>query len=390
MLNVALTGNVAAGKSTVLQWLAAWGATVIDADRLVREIQAPGSPVLQAIVDRFGPAVVGVDGTLDRESLRGQVMADADALASLNALVHPEVERRRAALLDAAAGRGDCIVVSDIPLLFEVLDPATFDAVILVDAPVAVRRDRLTGLRGLSAADADRLIASQLPADRKRAGSTFVLDNDQTLDHLQDRAREVWHRLRAQAAVAGTADGGTLLAIFADPVHAAAAAGGALARYADAGLPVLLSALDGASGPLDAVARALGVSGTTTTPHAQGVEQAMAAHRPRAVITPPPGTDQPIHLWAREAAARHGAPTVWAAGFPADHPGVARIPALRLGEPTARLDIRPWHDRKRAALASLALEPEGPVAAASLSHEWYAGPGRHAAPGHDLFAPRRG
>src|SRR5690349_13521978 len=126
MLNVALTGNIAAGKSTVADLFRAWGAVVIDSDELVRVEQAPGSPVLAAIAARFGADVLLADGSLDRARLRGKVMGNPDALAALNAIVHPEVFRRRAALVQEAAARGERMVVSDIPLLFEVADPAAF------------------------------------------------------------------------------------------------------------------------------------------------------------------------------------------------------------------------------------------------------------------------
>jgi dephospho-CoA kinase len=195
MLSVALTGNVAAGKTSVAHWWRTWGATVLEADALVREVQAVGSPVLTAIVERFGRDVLLPDGALDRAALRRIVFADADARAALNAIVHPAVQARRAELLDAARARGDAVVVSDIPLLFEVLDPAAFDVVVLVDAPADVRRERLVRDRGLLPDEADRLMAAQLPSGPKRAKSDIVIDNDGTLDALRAAAQTVWQRL---------------------------------------------------------------------------------------------------------------------------------------------------------------------------------------------------
>lgn len=199
MLNVALTGNVAAGKSTVAKCFSHWGATIIDADELVHEVQAPGSPVLGAIVRRFGPEMLLHDGSLDRAALRNRVMGDAAARRVLESLVHPAVQRRREALLDAAWKRGDQIVVNDIPLLFEALDPAQFDAVVFVDAPHAVRRTRLRALRGLKDEEADQLLAAQTPADRKRKRSDFVIDNEGSFDALERRAREVYDELVRRA-----------------------------------------------------------------------------------------------------------------------------------------------------------------------------------------------
>jgi dephospho-CoA kinase len=199
MLNVALTGNIAAGKSTVAELFRGWGAVLIDADRLVRDAEAPGTPVLHLIAARFGADLIGPAGQLDRAALRRRVMGDPAARAELERIVHPDVSRRRTALLAEAHARGTRIVVSDIPLLFEALDPSAFDAVVLVDAPVPVRRARLLAERGLSAEDADRMLAAQMPSAEKRARSTYIIDNDADPAALERRAAEVWQALLAHA-----------------------------------------------------------------------------------------------------------------------------------------------------------------------------------------------
>jgi dephospho-CoA kinase len=199
MLSVALTGNIGAGKSTVAELFKRWGATVIDADQLVREAQAPGQPVLAKIVSRFGKELLQPDGTLDRAALRVRVLGDAQGLADLNRIVHPVVHRRRQALLAAARGRGDRIVVSDIPLLFESADPAEFDAIVLVNAPEAVRRARLLATRPLPPEEADRLMAAQLPSTPKRTRSDYVIENDGDLPALERAAATVWDALVSRA-----------------------------------------------------------------------------------------------------------------------------------------------------------------------------------------------
>ncbi|MEO6068318.1 MAG: dephospho-CoA kinase [Gemmatimonadales bacterium] len=201
MLNVALTGNIAAGKSEVVRRFAAWGATVIDADQLAREAQAPGTEVLRAIAQRFGKDLFLPDGALDRAALRGRVMGDDDALAALNAIVHPAVRRRREQLLAEATDRGDPIVINDIPLLFEAADPAQFDVVLLVDAPEAVRRERLIARRGLLPEEADKMLRSQIPSEVKRTRADIVIDNAGTLEELDAAARTAWERLRQRAAL---------------------------------------------------------------------------------------------------------------------------------------------------------------------------------------------
>jgi dephospho-CoA kinase len=199
MLNVGLTGNIASGKSTVTELFRRWGATIIEADALVREAQAPGTPVLAAIASRFGSAMLRPDGTLDRAALRHEVMNNPAALADLNAIVHPDVHRRRDELMRRAAARGDRIVVSDIPLLFEAVDPAAFDVVVLVDAPVEIRRQRLLANRDLSPSDAERMLAAQLPSNSKRTRSDYVIDNMGDLAALERAARKVWEALEARA-----------------------------------------------------------------------------------------------------------------------------------------------------------------------------------------------
>lgn len=199
MLNIALTGNIASGKSTVTELFRGWGATIVDADRLVREAQAPGSAVLRAIVDRFGLGVLRPDGALDRPALRAIVLADPAARADLNALVHPEVHRLRRQRVAEARARGDRIVVNDIPLLFEAGDPAEFDAVVLVDAPEPLRRARLLAARGLAPEEVDRMLGIQQPSASKRARSDYVIDNDGDRAQLERAARTVWEALLARA-----------------------------------------------------------------------------------------------------------------------------------------------------------------------------------------------
>lgn len=199
MYHIGLTGNVASGKSAVAEWFRSWGATIIDADQLVREAQAPGEPLLAAMAGRFGSEVLRPDGSLDRGRMREIMVHDASARRDLNALVHPEVQRRRQHKLEAARQRGDLVVVSDIPLLYEVMDPSEFDAVVLVDAPEPVRLDRLVQRRRLDRNEARALIAAQMPSSAKRARADYIIDNDGTLEDLRRAAHEVWTLLLERA-----------------------------------------------------------------------------------------------------------------------------------------------------------------------------------------------
>lgn len=202
MLTVGLTGNIAAGKSSVAQLFAQWGAVVTDADAIVRDLQQPGSPVFKALVGRFGSPIVSDDGTLDRSALRRIVLDDSDALRDLNHLIHPAVAARRRALEEAARAANAKVIVHDIPLLFEATDPSSFDLIVLVDAPEPVRRARLIRYRKLNEEDADRMMAAQRPSDQKREASDIIIDNDGDQRRLKTRARVAWNRIREAATAA--------------------------------------------------------------------------------------------------------------------------------------------------------------------------------------------
>jgi dephospho-CoA kinase len=197
MLLVGLTGNIAAGKSTVAQLLSERGATIIDADILSRRAVESGTAAYDKIVRQWGSTVLGPDKLLDRAALRRLVFNDHDQLEILNGIVHPEVERQRNELVEEARERGDRIVVCDIPLLFEARLVDKFDKVILVDALRPRRLERLVKERQLPETEAMAMIAAQMPAELKRARADHVIDNDGTIADLERRVREVWSALQA-------------------------------------------------------------------------------------------------------------------------------------------------------------------------------------------------
>ncbi|HEY7407298.1 MAG TPA: dephospho-CoA kinase [Gemmatimonadaceae bacterium] len=204
MLLVGLTGNIASGKSTVAQLFGRWGATLIDADVLARQAVDVGMPAYHAIVERWGEGVTAPDGPIDRRELRQRVFSDSEQLEALNAIVHPEVQRLRDELVDEARRRGDRIVVCDIPLLFERRLAEQFDRIVLVDAPRPVRMERLVRDRGLETTEAMKMIASQMPAELKRARADYLIDNTGTPEELAARAREVWDALQKDAMPAAS------------------------------------------------------------------------------------------------------------------------------------------------------------------------------------------
>jgi len=192
-MRVGLTGGVASGKSTVSAILAELGAVVVDADLLAREVVAPGTDGLAAVVEEFGPEVLGPDGALDRPRLGAVVFADPGRRRALEAIIHPRV-RARAAEIEAAAPSG-AVVVHDIPLLAETGQAASFDAVVVVDVPPEVQVDRMVRIRGMSEEDALARIAAQASREERLAVATHVVDNTDTVDDLRARVEEVYRQL---------------------------------------------------------------------------------------------------------------------------------------------------------------------------------------------------
>lgn len=199
MVNAALTGNIAAGKSSVAALFQDWGAVIIDADAIVRRLQRPGTPTFRAIAERFGSGALTARGQLDRPALRARILANPDEKRALEAIVHPAVEAERQRLMLRARQVSDGVVVSDIPLLFEAMDPARFDAVVLVDAPEALRLARLAEYRGIAGTEAATLVAAQLPSTEKRPRADYIIDNDGGREQLRDRAWIVWRKLLSRA-----------------------------------------------------------------------------------------------------------------------------------------------------------------------------------------------
>jgi dephospho-CoA kinase len=200
MLTVGLTGGIGAGKSEALRLLAERGATVIDADRIAREVVEPGTPGLAAVVAEFGAGILTADGTLDRPRLGRIVFADPGRRRALNAIVHPLVRARAAELRAAAAATApDAIVVEDVPLLAESQLQDNYDAVIVVDASEPIRLARLTRLRGMTEDDARSRMAAQASREERLKIADFVLDNDGELADLERQVEGLWGRLRELA-----------------------------------------------------------------------------------------------------------------------------------------------------------------------------------------------
>jgi dephospho-CoA kinase len=197
VLLVGLTGGIGAGKSTVSALLAERGAVIVDADQIARDLQRPGSPVLDRMAERFGSHIIATDGSLDRAAVAAIVFGDDPdaqaALADLNGIVHPamqtEIRRQIEAQVDT-----DRIVVLDFPLLGEnPRDDVVATIVIDIDPEVAV--ERLVRCRGMDEIDARNRVASQISREERLARADFVVDNSGDQDALRREVDELWRNL---------------------------------------------------------------------------------------------------------------------------------------------------------------------------------------------------
>lgn len=188
-----MTGGIAAGKSTVCDRLRELGAHVESADELVRFVQRKGSPVLDAIRERFGIGVIDENGELDRAALGRLVFEDVDARRDLESIVHPAIAAELANRVEKAYfADADAIVVYDIPLLVESDRVDEFDSVIVLACDPDIRRQRLIELRGMSPEDADARIAAQASEVDRLMVADWVIDTAESVDETLEQVDDVW------------------------------------------------------------------------------------------------------------------------------------------------------------------------------------------------------
>ncbi len=208
MILVGLTGGIGAGKSTVSAMLADRGAVIVDADRIARDLQSPGSPVLDQMAERFGAHIITDDGVLDRAAVAKIVFNDQAALEDLNGIVHPAMQSEIQRQIDAQRDT-DRIVVLDFPLLGE--NPRKgLAATIVVDIPVDVAVQRLVDQRGMDHDDARARISSQLSREERLASATHVIDNSGDRESLSAQVDALWHQLEQLPPATADDDATTL------------------------------------------------------------------------------------------------------------------------------------------------------------------------------------
>jgi len=198
MLRVGLTGGLASGKSTVAAFFRELGAFHVDADRVAHELLAPGGGAEREVIGRFGGGIVSNNGAIDRKTLAAIVFSDPQALADLNALVHPKVREeiaRRIADHESGASPASVALV-DAALLVESGLHRDLDALIVVTCPEETQIARAVARGGLTAAEARARVAAQAPLAQKVAAADYVIDNDGFLDETRRQVRSLWDELR--------------------------------------------------------------------------------------------------------------------------------------------------------------------------------------------------
>jgi len=200
MLAVGLTGGIGSGKSAVADLLVERGAVLIDADQVAREVVAPGGPAYQPLIDRFGPAIVAPDGTIDRQALAAVAFVDDESRLALNAITHPAIGIAMIEARDALADTDDIVILA-IPLLTAVhRDTVRLHKVVVVDCPTDIALERLLSQRGFDRADAEARIRAQISRAERIKEADYVLDNSGDWAALGTEVAELWAWLVAAAA----------------------------------------------------------------------------------------------------------------------------------------------------------------------------------------------
>ncbi len=188
---VGLTGGIGVGKSTAAAVLAELGAVIVDCDQIGRDVARSDGAAYPGMVERFGPGVVGEDGEINRPALASIVFNDPAALADLNAITHPAIDAVIAERI--AAAPADATVILDMAVLVESdLGKGQYSEVLVIEAPLEDRLDRLSQQRGMDPADARARIASQVSDDERRAVADHVVVNDGDVDVLRQRLEAWW------------------------------------------------------------------------------------------------------------------------------------------------------------------------------------------------------
>ena len=191
---IGLTGGIGSGKTEAARYLESLGAARFDADEVSRSLTAPGGAALGAIRERFGDAVFHPDGTLDRRALGDIVFQSPPHRRALEAILHPLVQRTMLTMMDRAAEEGTRVVILDVPLLFETGMDALCDETWALYAPREMQISRVVARDGLSRAQAEARIDSQMPTEARNARATHAINTDQPVEKTRQTLQQLYHQ----------------------------------------------------------------------------------------------------------------------------------------------------------------------------------------------------
>ena len=194
---IGLTGGIASGKSTVAAILRRLGAAIINADDLSREVVQPGQEAWQKIIDSFGEQILQEDQTLDRKQLRKIVFDNREARQKLEAIIHPRVRSLAEQRVRELAAAGSSIIVYEVPLLFENQIHLWLRPVILVACDMATQKNRLQKRDRLTDTEAQQHLEAQMSLADKRKLADYVIDNNGSLEELEQQVRAVLQKIQA-------------------------------------------------------------------------------------------------------------------------------------------------------------------------------------------------
>jgi dephospho-CoA kinase len=201
MLNVGLTGSIGVGKSFVLGVLAELGCRTIDADEIARDVVAPGTPGLNAVVKAFGNENLKADGTLDRAKLGAIVFADEAKRLKLNSILHPFIIARQDELIRLwEQETPDGIAVVDAALMIESGGYRRLDKLIVVHCRPEIQLQRLMSRENLTREEAEGRISAQMPQEEKKKYADFLIDTSAGFEDTRKQTEEVWRELVARAS----------------------------------------------------------------------------------------------------------------------------------------------------------------------------------------------
>lgn len=201
---IGLTGGIATGKSSVASLLREFGAKIVDADQIAREIVRPGQSAWQGIVDAFGPQILKADKTIDRDKLRKIIFKDNEARRILETITHPQIRRLAQEKIKKLASEGAGITVYEAPLLYENSVHLWVGPVILVACDLETQKTRLRERDGLSVKEIEQHLKAQMPLEAKRQLADIIIENIGDLEDLRKQVKEVWEKITTISHAPGT------------------------------------------------------------------------------------------------------------------------------------------------------------------------------------------